>query len=256
MSEYFSHDYDAREDEKIQELLFELEMEGYGIYWSIIEMLYKNDGYMQINCERIAYALHTDEDKIKRIINDFDLFKVNGNAFTSASVLHRLKLRKGKTITAKKAAKVRWDKARAKYADAMQTQSNSNAKKESKVKERNESKENNTLHAQMRAEFKNDNVNRIELREEIFKSDVSNFKNYPSQMLKDFILYWSEPNKSNTKMRFELEKTWDLKRRLERWAANTTIKKAPESIAPKKSSNVDRILNEDYNDPKYGHLPN
>ena len=117
-------------------------------------------------------------------------------------------------------------------------------------------KSGNTTVLPLEDENINKDINRIELREEIFKSDVSNFKNYPSQMLKDFVLYWSEPNKSNTKMRFELEKTWDLKRRLERWAANTTIKKVPESIAPKKSSNVDRILNEDYNDPKYGHLPN
>lgn len=136
MAEYFSHDYDAREDEKIQELLFALKMEGYGIYWSIIEMLYKNDGYLQLNYERIAYALHTHEDIIKSVINDFDLFKLNGDNFTSASVLHRIKLRKGKSATARKAAKIRWGKEKANDANAMQTQSESNAKKKSKVKEK------------------------------------------------------------------------------------------------------------------------
>ena len=135
MAEYFSHDYDAREDEKIQNLVFKLGMEGYGIYWAIVEMLYKNDGYMQTQCERIAFALHADKDKINSVINDFSLFQINGNAFTSTSVLHRLKLRKGKSFTAKKAAKARWDKVKANDADAMQAQCDSNAKKESKVKE-------------------------------------------------------------------------------------------------------------------------
>lgn len=43
---------------------------------------------------------------------------------------------------------------------------------------------------------------------------------YPPQMLREFFNYWSEPNKSKTKMRFEQEKTWDLNRRLARWANN------------------------------------
>lgn len=36
---YFSHDYNARNDPKILELRSEFGMEGYGIYWSIIETL-------------------------------------------------------------------------------------------------------------------------------------------------------------------------------------------------------------------------
>lgn len=36
-----------------------------------------------------------------------------------------------------------------------------------------------------------------------------------------FVLYWSEENKSKTKMRFELEKTWDTYKRLYRWINNT-----------------------------------
>lgn len=135
MAEYFSHDYDAREDEKIQNLIYQYGMLGYGIYWAIVEMLYKNNGYMQTQYERIAFALHTESEVIKSVINNFDLFEINENAFTSASVLHRLKLRKGKSYSASKAAKARWNKAKAKDANAMQTQCDSNAKKKSKGKE-------------------------------------------------------------------------------------------------------------------------
>lgn len=60
----------------------------------------------------------------------------------------------------------------------------------------------------------------IEYREADFKRQVENFPGYHSQMLNDFFEYWSEPNKSGTRMRFEQEKTWHLGRRLSRWANN------------------------------------
>jgi hypothetical protein len=40
---------------------------------------------------------------------------------------------------------------------------------------------------------------------------------YPKEMLRAFYDYWSEPNRSRTKMRVELEKTWSLPLRLATW---------------------------------------
>lgn len=40
---------------------------------------------------------------------------------------------------------------------------------------------------------------------------------YGKEMLTEFYNYWTEPNPSKTKMRFEMEKTWDTARRLETW---------------------------------------
>lgn len=45
-------------------------------------------------------------------------------------------------------------------------------------------------------------------------------KNYNREMLADFCKYWTEPTKSGTKMRYDLEKTWDTSRRLETWSKN------------------------------------
>ena len=61
-------------------------------------------------------------------------------------------------------------------------------------------------------------VKDISNRLHIFKKEVYNFKNYPKELLDEFIDYWSEPNRSNTKMRWERENTWDLGRRVKRWA--------------------------------------
>lgn len=58
-------------------------------------------------------------------------------------------------------------------------------------------------------------------REQKFKEDLSKFcKEADQKTLEQFFDYWTEPNKSGTKMRWELEKTWDLKRRLNRWINN------------------------------------
>lgn len=40
---------------------------------------------------------------------------------------------------------------------------------------------------------------------------------YDKHLLRDFYDYWSEPNRQNTKMKCELEKTWSLERRLATW---------------------------------------
>ena len=45
---------------------------------------------------------------------------------------------------------------------------------------------------------------------------------YGREMMREFYDYWSEPNKSRTKMRYELEKTWDITRRLRTWASRRT----------------------------------
>jgi hypothetical protein len=62
-------------------------------------------------------------------------------------------------------------------------------------------------------------INTIKERKQKFASTLEPFqKLYPKQMLSDFYKYWGELNKSGTKFKQELEKTWDLERRLEMWA--------------------------------------
>lgn len=63
------------------------------------------------------------------------------------------------------------------------------------------------------------NTNNISLRKEKFISEVLVLEKDKSTV-EAFIMYWSEYNKSKTKMRFEMEKTWELKARLQRWKRN------------------------------------
>lgn len=59
----------------------------------------------------------------------------------------------------------------------------------------------------------------LEIRSLAFKETLKPYKQkYQIDLLKNFFEYWTEPNQSKTKMRFELEKTWSIERRLTTWA--------------------------------------
>lgn len=135
---YFSHDYNARLDEKIKMLLRKHGMLGYGIYWAIIEDLYNNANALRLDCEGIAFEYRVDESVIKSILNDFSLFVFEGDFFGSLSVQRRMKERESKSIKARESAFKRWNDA-----NALPTHCEGNAIKEKKgnKKKGNESKE-------------------------------------------------------------------------------------------------------------------
>lgn len=106
--EYFSHDYNAREDDKIMHLISELGYEGYGIYWALVEMLYKSGGSVQLNYKSISFVLHVNYKILERLINEFDLFKIHDERLYSDSILERLKIRKDISDKRSKAVKIRY----------------------------------------------------------------------------------------------------------------------------------------------------
>jgi hypothetical protein len=127
---YFSHDYNARNDEKIKRLIRKHGMQGYGVFWSIVEDLYNNANALRLDYDGIAYDLRSNNEIVASVINDFDLFIFNDNFFSSNSVQERLDQRNTKSESARKSASYRWGNANAK-----QTLSEGNAKKERKGKE-------------------------------------------------------------------------------------------------------------------------
>jgi len=86
----------------------------------------------------------------------------------------------------------------------------------------------------------NNNKNNISNRRDKFVFEVLTF-DYEESILNSFIDYWTEPNKSNTKMKYELNKTWETKRRLKTWANNQKKWDKPKT---KTMSKIDMQLNE------------
>ena len=59
-------------------------------------------------------------------------------------------------------------------------------------------------------------------KKEIFIKKVFEFeKEYDKETLDEFIDYWTEKNMSGTKMKYEMQKTFDVSRRLKRWVKNS-----------------------------------
>ena len=223
---YFSHDYNTRNDQKIKKLISKHGYLGYGLFWAIVEDLYNNANALHLDYDSIAYDLRTTNELVKSIINDFDLFVIDGDIFGSMSIQKRLDERDEKSKKASKSAHYRWNKSKS-DANALPTQSDSNAIKEKKVKEIKE---------------KEIKVNDIEDRKLKFASTLQIFlPQYGREVLNEFYGYWTEPNKSNTKFRQELEKTWDLNRRLERWTKSDFSK--GKTISTGQPSKMESMVN-------------
>ena len=56
-------------------------------------------------------------------------------------------------------------------------------------------------------------------KEDFYNSLVGYVSKYGRETVREFFDYWSETNKSKTKMRWELQKTWETGKRLATWAS-------------------------------------
>lgn len=126
---FFKHDYNSRNDPKMVALRMKEGIEGIGIYWCIIELLYEEGGYAMLSeCERIAFDLRVKHDRVKRVVCNYLLFRNDGTRFWSESALRRMKERDTKSRKAKESAEERWNRRKL-DANALPSQSDSNAKR-------------------------------------------------------------------------------------------------------------------------------
>ena len=200
---YFPHDSNARNDQRLMKIRMQYGMEGYGIYFGIIEILREQYQYTLYigDIKAISFDLRVDLEKIEDIILNYNLFKVEGDLFYSKSLKRRLECmdeKKKKRVEAGRLGGIASAKSKQKSTNAT-----TNAKALDYTKQENTIKDN------------------IKDKSALFKKQVFEFTNqFNIDLLNEFYNYWSEPNKSNTKMKFQMEKTWDLNRRLKRWAGN------------------------------------
>ena len=120
---YFNHDSTARNDYRIVKMRSKLGMEAYGIFWSILEMLFTEENKLCIDdYDSLAFGLQCDPKILKQVIEDFDLFIIEDNCFYSRRLNNQIEEINNKSNKAKDNAKKRWNNA-----TAMQPHSDSNA---------------------------------------------------------------------------------------------------------------------------------
>lgn len=106
-----------------------------------------------------------------------------------------------------------------KHENSEENKISSSKSTQSKVK-RNSSKETTTNVVAKKDAAKAATLSR---KDSFYQLLVPYVGQYPKEMIRAFFDYWSELNKSGTRMRYELEKTWELPRRLATWARREKI---------------------------------
>ena len=194
---YFNHDSSARNDIRIIKLRASLGYEGYGIFWSVLELLFSEENKICTNqYDILAYGLQCDPDKLKAVIEDFDLFVIEDGCFYSRRLNNHIEEINLKSKKAKESVSKRWNNT-----NVLQTNYDSSTSKVNKsINKLNKSK--------------------IEQRIVAFKNAVHDLEFMNKDDKEDFFLYWSELNKSQSKMRWETERTWSLSLRAKRWINN------------------------------------
>ena len=158
---YFSHDSNARNDSKIISLRMKLGVEGYGIYFMIIERLREESDYVSNkDYDSLAFDFRTTPEKVRSVIEDFGLFIfTDDDCFYSESFMQRMNLKDEKSkkhsLGGKKAMEKRWN-TNQNDKDVITNLSNSDNivitnlheldNKESKVKESKEKESKGELH--------------------------------------------------------------------------------------------------------------
>ena len=90
---YFSHDSNAKDDPKCVLLIEQLGLEGYGIFWVLIETLREQPGYKYpfALLSALARRFNTTQDKMRIVVCNYGLFTVSDNEFFfSESLMRRM----------------------------------------------------------------------------------------------------------------------------------------------------------------------
>lgn len=117
---FFSHDSNSKDDPKCVMLIEQLGLEGYGIFWILVETLRDQPEYKYplSLIPAIARRYNTTTQKVEAVVKTYNLFKcTDDDFFFSASLVRRMEFweaaRLKKSIAGKKGNQMRWDKYKA-----------------------------------------------------------------------------------------------------------------------------------------------
>lgn len=114
---YFSHDGNAQDDPKCMMLIDQMGMEGYGIFWALIEKLRSEANYKLPISVLPSFAKRwgTSQEKVQTVVKNYGLFTVENDLFFSLRLIHSMNI---KTERAKLSASYRWGNAIALQPDS------------------------------------------------------------------------------------------------------------------------------------------
>lgn len=194
---WFKHDSNAKDDPKCVLLIEQLGLEGFGIYWVLIEILREQPDYHYplALIPSIARRYNTSTQKVEAVIKGYGLFSTNSDEFFfSESLIERMKPFEYQSEKARMAANARWNKQSqcTSNASALPEQCKGNAIREDKIREDKSIKSaygefKNVLltdeeYAKLKARF-TDSQNRIERLSSYIESKGKRYKSHYATIL-------------------------------------------------------------------------
>ena len=88
---YFPHDSNAKDDPKCVLMIEQLGMEGYGIYWMLVETLRDQPDYTYpvANMPALARRYNTSAEKVRTVVYNYELFTVKEDKIFFSESLNR-----------------------------------------------------------------------------------------------------------------------------------------------------------------------
>ncbi|MDR9419494.1 DUF4373 domain-containing protein [Gracilimonas sp.] len=201
---YFPHFSNARHDRKLRRVRKELGVEGYGIYFMILEVLREQEdfAYPVHDIDLLADDFGTSEQKVEVVIMNYNLFLIDEDKFFySPKLIEYLQPYLERSKRARKAALKRWhgDSNANADANALPEHSDSNASKvkESKVKKSKEEVSKIPTLPQVKEYFKENGYD-PKVAEKAFSIYNASIEDHPKRK------YWRDS-------RDNLIKNWKLK---------------------------------------------
>ena len=188
---YFLHDSNSFEDEKVSMLFMEYGYEGLGLFYTILEKLAKQEKPINTKVLKMQLNVGKKLEKCWNFMESIDIISSNNGETFNKQLLNfseKYKIKKEKNLE-------RISQWRENQTDSENVTHYKSVRNTPKV---NESKVNN---------------------KELFITNIEEYKILLGDCYDEFLEYWCEPDK-NGKLRYELEKFFDVKRRVNTWIKN------------------------------------
>ena len=196
---YYLHDSNSFNDEKITELYLEYGYEGLGLFYTILEKLALQEKPIKTKVLKHQLNVGKKLEKCWTFIEEIDLISTNnGETFNKQLLNFSKKYQISKEKNAKRISEWRENQVVSENVTSSEHVCNTDKVKESKVKE---------------SKVKESKVKLIDIiTPHIFQL---------GDEYDNFYAYWTEQNKSG-KERWELEKFFNIERRINTWMNNKT----------------------------------
>ena len=194
---YYLHDSNSFNDEKITELYLEFGYEGLGLFYTILEKLALQEKPIKTNVLKHQLNIGKKLEKVWAFIEEKDLISTNNGETFNKQLLN--------------------------FSKKYQVSKEKNAKRILEWRENQSVSENVTRSELVRnaCKVKESKVNKVKESKESFSEIISPHIFELGDEYDNFISYWTEKNKSG-KERFQLEKFFDIERRIKTWMQNKT----------------------------------